>query len=225
MIKIIIRHRKVKIDNILARGTTYLELLLFRRFGVSSIAMVHWHEAQVLLLQLFADILLRSSQTALLVRVSFATEQHVVDVGVDVVLNIDVVVPVLLRQLFRFVVRPRNVTNLALYILGPFFTLADLSAKDSANEHADEEEKEGNEGGLRRLLQKASWDLRIQNRKRIIFVAMEFDTNNLLHSLKKCLCSVFFLWKEAFVTRAPSCGVELTSLLGSVYLLRLKLHG
>ena len=140
-------------------------------------------------------------------------------------LNIDVVVPVLLCQLFCLVVRPGYIANLALYILRPFFTLAYLTAKDSADEHADEEEKEGNEGGLCRLLQKAAWDLRVQNCERVVFVAMEFDANNLLHGLEKCLCSMFFLWKEALVVRASSRGVKLTSLLRSVYLLRLKLHG
>ena len=135
------------------------------------------------------------------------------------------VVPVLLCQLFCLIVCPRNVTNLALYILKPFFTLTYLTAKDSADEHADEKEKEGNEGSLCRLLQKAAWDLRVQNCECVVFVAMELDTNDLLHRLEKCLCPMFFLWKEALVARASSCGVKLTSLLRSVYLLCLKLHG
>ena len=76
----------------------WLEVLLTLNdcvFALSNV-MVRWHEAQVSLLQLLANIFLRSSQAALLNRVSFATDKHVVDVGEDVVLNIDMVIPVLL---------------------------------------------------------------------------------------------------------------------------------
>ena len=99
-------------------------------------------------------------------------------------LLIDVVVPVELRQLFVFEIGSWDVTDLALDILQLSFIFPNVASKDSSYEHANEKEEEGDHHGLCDFLDETSWHLSIQNCEAIVFVAMEFDTNDLLHRLE-----------------------------------------
>ena len=147
------------------------------------VCVVNRHETQVVLPQLLPDILLSARHFPLFDRVSFTAQQHVVDVGVDVVLSIDVIVPVLLRQFPRLVVGPRYVAYLTLDLLQFGLRLADVLAEDCPDEDADEQEEGGDYERLRNLLQQAARYLGIQYCKAVILVPVELYTDDLLHGL------------------------------------------
>ena len=67
-------------------------------------SVVDGYETEVFLLQLCAHIFLSPRHPLLLFDVTIAAQQHVVNVGLNIVLNVHMVVPVFLGQLLRFVV-------------------------------------------------------------------------------------------------------------------------
>lgn len=101
--------------------------------------------------------------------------------------SVYVVVPVLLSEFFCLVVGSGNVTYLTLDVFRLDLTLANLSPKDGSDEDAHEEEEEGDGQGLGRLLYQTAWDLHVQDRECLVFVAVKLYADHLLHGLQKRL--------------------------------------
>ena len=84
----------------------------------------------------------------LLFDTSLAAQEHEVDIRLNVVLNIDVVVPIFLRKFSSLVISARDVTNLAFNFFQLHLAIADIPTEDCSNKHPHEEEEESDSYSL-----------------------------------------------------------------------------
>ena len=135
--------------------------------------------------QFFADVLLNASHSSFVNCTAFAALEHKVNVGIDVVVFVNVVIPVLLSQFLVLVICPCHITHLTLYIFKLNFALSYVSTEDRANKDAHKEEEKCDYDCLGDLLDKTAWDLRVENGESVFSIPVKTHSDNLLHGFKK----------------------------------------